>query len=471
MWLPIRPSPSAKATVSSAAPRSRGRHPYDRSPVERLAALGSVRSRCPFPPPVHCGVGRLKMTSRCAAVLALVLIASCGGSDERTLTAPSERPAVQPAPEPPPPAPAPPPEPSPQPAPPPAAEEYSLSGTLRDPSGLPVPGASVTAVASKTYSRSATSDQAGMYRLRARRGTYSLWVTKPGYRTIEHQSFSLASDLVVDITLSPGVRLGGIVSEAGVGPLSGVTVEILSGPSSARPATSGPPGVTGAFTFGYVLPGTYRLRASKEAYEPAEISVDAQIGTHVTFALKWAYANCLQSVTPTTFSSYSSQGGTETVGVAASPGAEWRIASFFPWLEVTSPATHVGSSVLQFRVLPYPPGATEPRLGALEIRCPGGGGQNIWVTQNPDCRVRLELAAVSPAVVPAEGGSVRLHVRPAVAGCGWHSRSETRWIRPVGPTTSRGDADVAFVVDSNPTQRERTGIVVVGETRWTVTQR
>ena len=187
--------------------------------------------------------------------------------------------------------------------------------------------------------------------------------------------------------------------------------------------------------------------------------------------LKWSYGTCLQSVAPVLFDSYPSAGGTGTVTVSASAGRHWTAVPDSPWIEVPSPA-QVGSAQVIFRVLPHPGGATLPRRGAVQIRCSESEGQNVWVSQNPGCQVRLESAADSPAVFGAGGGTGHLLLSVGTPTCRWQFTSQTDWIRTVGITSWNGDlsSGVHFVVASNPTGRERTGTIVVGDTPWQVTQ-
>ena len=126
-----------------------------------------------------------------------------------------------------------------------------------------------------------------------------------------------------------------------------------------------------------------------------------------------------------------------------------------------------------FRVLPYAAGTgTEPRTGAVMIRCSASEGQNVWVTQNPDCQAALTANPDTPSVFPASGGVGHLTIRTGVPGCRWRADSAADWIRAVGVNSWRGDYDrVSFVVEENRTGVTRTGAFIVGERVWTVRQR
>jgi len=235
---------------------------------------------------------------------------------------------------------------------------------------------------------------------------------------------------------------------------------------------TGPPGVTGAYSL-HVLPGDYRIRVSKDGYETVErtVSALADVGS-VDFTLKWAYGNCLQSVTPVLFDGYASAGGDESVAVNVHDDKLWAATPDQPWMEVTSPSPQRGSSRVSVRILPHPAGATEPRSGAIMIRCSALEGQNVWVTQHPDCQARLTPHADTPAVFPPSGGVGRLRITTGVAGCRWKSSSTVDWIHSVGVSSWSGSFDsVSFVVKENTTGVTRTGSFIAGEQVWTVTQR
>jgi hypothetical protein len=105
------------------------------------------------------------------------------------------------------------------------------------------------------------------------------------------------------------------------------------------------------------------------------------------------------------------------------------------------------------------------------IRCSSSEGQNVWISQNPDCQVRLDAAADSPETFSAAGGVGHLGVQTGTPGCHWNARSHADWMNIVGVSDWRGNLDVHFVVKANPTGVTRTGLIVVGETIWQVTQR
>jgi hypothetical protein len=388
------------------------------------------------------------MRTLCAA-LGSALLLSCGGGETKPPTAPSPTPTP--------------------------AATYTVSGTVRDDAGVPLVDASVAggALYSKTGPIFVTqTDAAGQYRGNLPRGTYQLSVNKPGFEAFSLNDVPVSGDTVVDVTLHPGVYVIGKVRELGVDVLDDVKVEVVSGPNAGRSTLTGHP-IAGQYFLDHLTPGELRLRASKEGYEPVEQVVNAAANTNLDFTLRWAYGSCLRSVVPVFFDAYPSAGGTETVSVDASAGRSWTAVPDAAWIELASPAPQTGPGRIAFRVLPHPVGAIEARKGAVMIRCSSSEGQNVWISQKPDCQVRLEAAADSPETFSATGGIGHLWVQTGTPRCHWNARSQADWMYTVGVSDWSGNLDVPFqfVVEENPTGVARTGLIVVGETPWHVTQR
>lgn len=390
------------------------------------------------------------------AVFACALLISCGGdASSRTPTGPTPPPAPTTNP----------------------PNTFSVSGTVRDDKGAPVPDATVFVGcgACKTGPGfSSTTNASGFYSGRLPAGTWDMIVRKPGYTTLSvHGGVIVSSNATRDVTLTPGVVISGRTFEDGVGELTGVRVEVLTGPDAGTTDTTGPPGVPNAWSLS-VLPGAFRIRATKDGYVPVEREIHAAADMHgVDFTMKWAYGSCLQAVAPVFFDRYRSSGGDEAVAVNANPERAWTATADQSWISITSQSPHQGPGQMMFRVLPYAAGTgTEPRTGAVMIRCSASEGQNVWVTQNPDCQATLTANPDTPSVFPASGGVGHLTIRTGVPGCRWRADSAADWIRAVGVNSWRGDYDhVSFVVEENRTGMTRTGAFIVGEKVWTVTQR
>jgi hypothetical protein len=390
---------------------------------------------------------------RALSVFACMSVLSCSRSDTKSPTTPS--PVAPPAP--------------------PASIRYTISGTVRDEAGAPIVDASVFGGApDPRYGPvfTARTDTGGQYRGQLPAGRWPFGFSKPGYQSFALSDVSVSGDTVLDATLHPGIQLFGTVTERDVGPLDDAKVEVVSGPDAGRNTLTGHP-IPGRYFFSYLLPGEFRMRASKEGYDPVEQVLNARVDTfNVDFTLKWAYGSCLQSVQPVLFDTYPSAGGAELVSVQANAGRRWTATQDVPWLDVVSPSTQTGAGQLRFRVSANPLGALERRKGALMIRCSGSEGQNVWVSQLPNCQVQLKPASDYPATFDAAGGVGHLLLHTGTAGCRWEARSEADWMWITGVNSWSGDLDVGifFGVRPNTTGRERTGSMIVGETRWSVSQ-
>jgi hypothetical protein len=352
---------------------------------------------------------------------------------------------------------------------------YIVSGTVRDDKGVPVADASVFVGcgACKTGPGfSATTNGAGFYSGRIREGTWDLFVSKPGYtRLSQYGAVVVTTDTTRDLTLMPGVRVSGRTFEEGVGSLTGVRIEVIGGPDDGASYTTRGPGVENAWSLS-LLPGTHRLRASKDGYDAIERTITAMTdANNIDFTLKWAYGSCLRSVTPVFFNGYASKGGDETVTVDVNPGRTWTATPDQPWLSVTSSAAQdVGR--LSFRVHPHPVGADKTRTGAIMIRCSASEGQNVWITQKPDCQITLSPHADTPQEFSASGGTGKLRVVTGLVRCEWRAESQADWIHTVGVSSWYASYDnLHFIVSENRTGAPRTGTLLVGETVWTIKQR
>jgi carboxypeptidase family protein/all-beta uncharacterized protein len=352
---------------------------------------------------------------------------------------------------------------------------YTLSGTVRDDTGVPVQGATLSYGVDPRRSSfvSTTTDAGGSYQLAGLfAGTDTLTVFKPGYLS-NAQTVTIVGDSVRDVLLRPGVIVSGKVSEAGVGGLNGVSITVISGPDAGVQTTSTGP-VDGTFQLSPLLPGDFTIRASKANYDTVEQQIHAPVNTHVSITMNWAYGLCLSSVMPVSFDRVPPGGATAGVAVQAQGVHQWTAKPNVPWIDVISNATANGSATFQFQVQPNPIGALDVRSGAIEIRCGDGGGQNIWITQMVDCQVTLELAGTpgvggTPAVFPAAGGVGRLLAHFGVTGCRSRDYSDVDWAFIAG-VSSYLSGEVDFGVLTNGTGVPRVGTLVIGETRYTVRQ-
>ena len=85
-----------------------------------------------------------------------------------------------------------------------SAQQLSLSGTVRDSSGV-VPGATVTLASAGAQVASTTTDQAGNYRFAdLRAGSFELSVSLRGYETVTRNVVLSPDTPAVDVVLAVG---------------------------------------------------------------------------------------------------------------------------------------------------------------------------------------------------------------------------------------------------------------------------
>lgn len=343
---------------------------------------------------------------------------------------------------------------------------FTVTGTVRaTTTGEPLSGVSVYQVPGGKGSPSTLTDAAGHYRISLTMSD-KLRAQKSGYVPVDTATAVTAGG-TYDFELRPGVRIGGRTEERGVGALGGVRVQILTGPDAGVETTSTS---WGSYTLPYVLPGVFRIRASKDGFDRVEVDVDTAITRSVHFTMQWAYGDCLSSVTPVLFDMLPPGGASGTIHVEARAQRDWSAAAADPWVEVIGGTTGRGSGTVAFDVRPSA-GEVDERRGAIRIRCTNGGAQDVTLVQLPDCGLQLLPEAATPAEFATAGGTGRLQVITSTPGCFWRAASRADWIRGVGIQSWRGTNTVAFVVEANTTGRSREGIFQVSEKTWVVRQR
>ena len=134
----------------------------------------------------------------------------------------------------------------------PTAILYTVSGTVREAAGTPVPDAEVifgnaTGAKSGQPSFITKTDGAGRYsgRIPPGREAYGILVRKPGFEPKVQTGISVLADTMVDVIVRPGALVSGRVTapDSPVLGVSGVSLEVLLGPNAGRSTISGPAGI------------------------------------------------------------------------------------------------------------------------------------------------------------------------------------------------------------------------------------
>ncbi len=352
-------------------------------------------------------------------------------------------------------------------------DQGALSGTVRNESGATLEGAdvelSVNIMGPFIGSNTALTDATGHYRITgaASGHEYSVGVTKNGYESLWTTVTLAGPETQQDFTLKTGFNVYGTVTEAGVGPLQGVTVAVTSGVNTGKTQTTDS---YGKYFLQHMLPGRFTLQASKAGYDSVEQTIDTSVGLAVDFVLKSSYGSCLISVNPLIIDRFASAGGTATINVTGAPGRTWTASSDQPWIQVASGGSGTGAGQVLLQLLPAAAGAADVRNGNVRVGCGPAEGQTIQVSQLPDCAVTLSWAAGSPTTFPAtlSGGSV--DVKTGTPGCHVWYVSLNDWITTTGVRDWYGNGNIGFIVQPNTTGAPRTGAIVVGEKKWEITQ-
>lgn len=168
----------------------------------------------------------------------------------------------------------------------------SLSGTVRDDSHAVLPGVIVTATnASTGVTWSATSGADGRYTIAGLTpGTYSVAATLSGFAVgrVERVSVGVGQAALLDILLPVGDSalgtISGTVKGAGRALLNARVEARLAGETRAKDTTD----AEGKYELEALPPGTYRVTASADGFEPSVKNVSVRQRQAVTrnFALK-----------------------------------------------------------------------------------------------------------------------------------------------------------------------------------------
>jgi hypothetical protein len=159
-----------------------------------------------------------------------------------------------------------------------------------------------------------------------------------------------------------------------------------------------------------------------------------------------------------TAQSFSTAGGTGTVGVTTGSGCSWSALSDSGWLTVTSGGSPTsGSGTAGYSVAAN--SSSSSRTGHLTI-----GDQTFTVQQN-GCSYAFGAASQD---FSAAGGSGSMSVL-TTAGCAWSVSGGAPWVTLTGATSGTGNGSVPFTVTANATAARTTTFSINGAT-FTINQ-
>lgn len=150
-------------------------------------------------------------------------------------------------------------------------------------------------------------------------------------------------------------------------------------------------------------------------------------------------------------------GGQTTVEVTVDTGVSWSVKHAPDWVTV-APETASGPATVTLTIAPYT--GRETRTAELAI-----AGQTFTVTQTG------VAATLSPTQATADMNSTIIQVTvTADAETAWRAETDADWLSFPFAAEGKGTGTLLVVVASNPSVKERQGIVSVGGATLTVTQ-
>ena len=250
--------------------------------------------------------------------------------------------------------------------------------------------------------------------------------------------------------LSPSSRVHTVSSETGL-----VTVTAVAGCPWTAGTTNGWITITaGASGVG---PGSLGYRV---AFNPdftgrtGSISVADQ-----SFTVSQPGNTCAVTLSPPGLS-HASGISTGLVSVVASNGCTWTVSNTNSWITITSSTNGSGSNTVRYTIPANSLGAE--RSGVLGI-----GGRPFTVSQAGAACV----FAIAPAGRTHGYGSESDVLSVATfAGCPWSVRTTNIWITITSPTNAVGGGAVSYSIGANPGGFARTGVVMVADQLFVVTQ-
>jgi len=178
-----------------------------------------------------------------------------------------------------------------------------------------------------------------------------------------------------------------------------------------------------------------------------------------TFTVTEGGAACTYSLSATTVS-YSSSGGSGSVGVTAPSGCAWTATSNVGWIAITSGGSGTGNGTVNYSVTANT--SSSALMGSVTI-----AGQTFTVTEGAGA-CTYSLSASGTAAAPG-GGLYSVNVT-APSGCAWTANNTNSWINITGGGSGTGNGTVSFSVTANSSGAMRSGIVLIGGQSYTITQ-
>ncbi|MFN8006432.1 MAG: M12 family metallo-peptidase [Terriglobia bacterium] len=176
------------------------------------------------------------------------------------------------------------------------------------------------------------------------------------------------------------------------------------------------------------------------------------VSSSVTSATPFAVTSCSLSLSHTS-QSFSSSGGSSSLGVVAGGGCSWTASSSVSWITVTGGNSGSGNGTVSFSVASNTSSAS--RNGNLTV-----GGLIFSVAQSGvSLGCSYTLSATSLQVLAA-GGPAQLTITTGT-DCSWSAASLMGWISLTSGNSGNGNSTVNLSILPNPGPGARNGSLVI----------
>jgi len=159
--------------------------------------------------------------------------------------------------------------------------------------------------------------------------------------------------------------------------------------------------------------------------------------------------------------SIAASGGTATTTVTSGSSCAWSATSNASWIAVSAGTSGSGNGSVSMTIAANT--TTTQRTGTVLI-----GDDLFTVTEAGAAPCSYTLSS-SSASIAAVGGTAATTVTTG-SSCAWSATSNAPWLVVSAGASGSGNGSVSMTVASNTTTAQRTGIVTIGSSAFTVTQ-
>ncbi len=200
---------------------------------------------------------------------------------------------------------------------------------------------------------------------------------------------------------------------------------------------------------------TYTVAANPNGYERSGVvEADGQ-----TMTLTQRAAPCTYSLLPT-YADHSADAEAGMVMLTTLSGCSWTVVNTNDWIAITSDLEGTNSGMVTYTVTANP--TTAARTGVLGI-----ADTFFTVSQaGATCNYTLDPASAS---LSADAASDTIAVT-TLAECEWTVVNTNDWITIDAGAGGTGSGSVSYTAAANPSAQPRTGVLVIADQNFTVTQ-